>query len=194
MVAPELVGTVLVAAGPAGETAGRIVEVEAYLGPGDAASHAARGPTRRSAIMFGPPGIAYVYFIYGMHHCLNVVTEPAGRAGAVLIRALEPLAGLDLMARRRAGARGRLPPVERLCAGPGVVCRSLGIDLSWNGAPLRGPRLRLLAGSGPPPRLAATTRIGVRAAAASRYRFVDRDSPSLSVPLPRDTPTAARRI
>ena len=171
-VARELVGAVLETAAGARV---RIVETEAYGGTDDPASHAGRGPTPRSAIMFGPAGFAYVYLIYGMHHCLNLVTGPPGTAGAVLIRAAEPLAGVA----PRPGT-----PEHRLCAGPGRLCRSLGIDRGWNGRPVAAdlsgePGLRLRRGAAPES-LAATPRIGIRRAAVRRWRFVDAGSPALS--------------
>jgi DNA-3-methyladenine glycosylase len=137
-----------------GRREGRIVEVEAYGGPDDRASHARFGSTRRNQVMAGPPGIAYVYLVYGMYDCLNVVTGPAGDASAVLIRAVEPLVGLDRMradrltvtARRRAGrtpealeaARERLARSagHRLASGPGMVAAAFGIDTSWTGRDL----------------------------------------------------------
>ncbi len=190
-VARALVGAVLeVSAAGSRRASGRIVEVEAYGGPGDPASHAAAGPTPRSAIMFGPPGVAYVYFIYGMHHCLNVVTGPAGSAGAVLIRAIEPLHDRVGMAARRG-----LDPLRcrdrELGGGPGRLCRALGIDLGWNGLPVAGGtrmvddaagRLRLVAAVAPPRRLVASGRIGVRRAAEVPWRFCDPDSSCLSRP------------
>ena len=104
-VARDLLGKVLIHGPTAGIAAGIIVETEAYLGAGDQAAHSARGVTPRTEVIFGPPGHAYVYFIYGMYECLNLVCEPAGAAGCVLIRSLEPVAGLDLMRRRRPAAR-----------------------------------------------------------------------------------------
>ena len=171
-VARDLLGTVL-------ETKSgvrvRIVETEAYGGCDDPASHAARGPTPRSAVMFGPPGFAYVYLIYGMHHCLNLVTGPAGEAGAVLIRAAEPLTGVV----SRPGT-----PAHRRCAGPGRLCRSLGIDLALNGIPVAADlpgtgALRLLP-CRVPGRIVASGRIGVRRAAELPWRFSAADSPCLS--------------
>jgi DNA-3-methyladenine glycosylase len=159
-VARALVGAVLEVTAPGtGRASGRIVEVEAYGGPDDPASHAAGGPTPRSAIMFGPPGLAYVYFIYGMHHCLNVVTGPAGSAGAVLIRALEPLEGRDGMAVRRG-----LDPLRcrdrDLAGGPGRVCQALGIDLAWNGLPVTA-RALICAGCGGSPAIGRRGRTAV---------------------------------
>ena len=123
--APQLLGMVIARRGADGLVAGRIVEVEAYDGPEDRASHARAGRTPRTAVMFGPPGHAYVYFVYGMHHCLNVVCGPDGVASAVLIRALEPVAGVDRMRARRGASGG---PDQRLAAGPARLCQAMGID------------------------------------------------------------------
>lgn len=124
-VARDLLGKILVH----GETAGRIVEVEAYLGPNDLAAHAARGFTPSTQVIFGPPGRAYVYLIYGMYECLNLIAEPTGVAGCVLIRALEPVAGVPLMQERRPIAK----TVEQLTSGPGKLTRALGITRKLNG-------------------------------------------------------------
>jgi DNA-3-methyladenine glycosylase len=184
-VAKELVGCVLQVGD---RVSGRIVEVEAYLGEEDAASHAGRGRTPRSEIMFGPPGMAYVYLIYGMHHCLNFVTDTYGTAGAVLVRALEPLDGRDLMAERRGLGPGKASDRD-LCSGPGKLCQALGIDRLWNGAPLvpglagsfsETGRIRLFRGEAPPGGPIATTRIGIRQATERQYRFVDPKSGCLS--------------
>ncbi len=183
-VAEELVGCVL----EMGDVSGRIVEVEAYLGEKDPASHAGRGRTPRSEIMFGPPGFAYVYLIYGMHHCLNFVTEKEGTAGAVLVRALEPLAGRELMAERR-GLDPNTSSDRDLCSGPGKLCQALGIDRRWNGRPLvpglappsaETGRIRLFRGEGPPGGPFATPRIGIRQATDRLFRFVDPKSGCLS--------------
>lgn len=143
---------------------GRIVETEAYLGPKDLAAHSARGRTARTEVMYGPPGHAYVYFIYGFWNCLNVVSGAPGIPHAVLLRALEPLDGLS----------------ERTC-GPGLLCRALGIDRSLNGVDMRGEVLWLErpARNTPRPRIARATRIGVDYAgewAKRPWRFYDRDS------------------
>jgi DNA-3-methyladenine glycosylase len=140
LVAEDLLGKVLVHRTRAGAAAGMIVEAEAYIGEGDPACHAAPGPTRRNAPLYGPPGVAYVYFNYGMHHLVNAVTEAEGRPAAVLIRALEPLDGIPLMHRRRAGG-GRRIAVNRLCRGPGNLTRALGITLAQNRLALTSRRL-----------------------------------------------------
>jgi len=122
---------------------GRIVETEAYGGPGDPGSHADRAPNGRARIMFGPAGIAYVYFTYGMHHCMNAVSGKEGTGSAVLIRALEPLFGLERM---RLGAPASLPD-DKLASGPGRVCRSLGVTRELNGTDLTTGPLRILKGT-----------------------------------------------
>jgi len=187
-VARELLGAVLEATGPDGAmTSGRIVEVEAYEGENDPASHAGRGPTPRSEIMFGPAGFAYVYLIYGMHHCLNFVTENEGTPGAVLIRALEPLAGREVMTARR-GVDSRRSQDRDLTAGPGRLCQALGVDLGWNGIPLTGdipgPEHAPILRVGLPPKvprvIEKTSRIGISQATEKLYRFLDPDSRCLS--------------
>jgi len=143
-VARDLIGKILVHKTEQGTTAGAIVEVEAYIGEDDPACHAAPGPTVRNRPLYGPAGRAYVYLNYGLHDMMNCVTESEGHPAAVLIRALEPLEGLDLMRRRRSQARWRKgkPPVpdHELCRGPGNLCRAMGITLADNTRPLsRGP-------------------------------------------------------
>ena len=143
---------------------GRLIEVEASCGPADLAAHSSRGRTPRTEVMFGPPGRAYVYFVYGMHHCLNFVTRPAGEPQAVLVRALEPGPGV-----------GRT-------SGPGLVCRALRIDRSLNGAPLRPPDLYVLDDGYRPAEISTTPRIGVDYSgewSALPWRFC-LDSPHLS--------------
>ncbi len=198
-VARELVGCTLWTLAGDDLCAGRIVETEAYLDERDPASHAARGPTARSGVMFGPPGVAYVYLIYGVHHCLNVVAEAEGQAGAVLLRALEPLVGLPTMRRRRGGesrVAGDEPRAgdRALCAGPGRLCRALGVDLACNGLLLGAraarrtqpdPPVRVWIAAGrPPARLTAGPRIGISLAASRPLRFCDDCSPCLSRPAP----------
>lgn len=142
-VARDLIGLVLVSRTRAGLTAGRILEAEAYIGEDDPACHAAPGPTRRNAPLYGPPGYAYVYLNYGLHHLVNAVTEPSGSPAAVLIRALEPLDGLPLMQRRRRrnGAPSHRRTPETICEGPGNLTVALGITLAHNRADLTGDRL-----------------------------------------------------
>ena len=125
-VARDLLGKIVVH----GPTAGMIVETEAYPGGDDLASHSARGVTPRTRVIFGPPGHAYVYFIYGMYQCLNLICEPDGTPGGVLVRALEPLAGIEIMRSRRPAAR----KVEDLASGPGKLTLALAITLQHNGA------------------------------------------------------------
>ncbi len=140
-VARDLLGLALVHETADGRTAGMIVEAEAYIGEDDPACHAAPGPTPRNAPMYGEPGCAYVYFNYGMHYLVNVVTEPAGTPAAVLIRALSPLDGVEVMHRRRGTRRdGTARPADDLCRGPGNLTRALGIRLEQNRADLTSTR------------------------------------------------------
>jgi DNA-3-methyladenine glycosylase len=159
-----------------GVTAGIIVETEAYLGEEDEASHARFGRTPRSSILFGPPGIAYVYLVYGMHYMLNAVAEVEGKAGAVLIRALEPTEGVALMAARRGIGAGKLAtpaPPPGLASGPARLTRALGITLEHNGLPLTAGALgifeRVEDGRF---EVLRTERIGVGGSADLRLRFV----------------------
>jgi DNA-3-methyladenine glycosylase len=150
-----------------GSTAGRIVETEAYLGIDDRAAHAWRGVTDRTRVLFGPPGHAYVYFIYGMYECLNFVAEEEGQAGCVLIRALEPLAGIGLMRRRR-----RLKRPEDLASGPGKLTIAMGITRRLNGADLtQGPLQVLEPRNGFPLDVQVTPRIGITHCAEWPLRF-----------------------
>jgi DNA-3-methyladenine glycosylase len=181
-VARALVGCVLATRVRGVETAGRIVEVEAYLGPDDPAAHSYRNHrSARNASMYRGPGIAYVYFIYGMHWCFNAVAGRDGVAAAVLVRALEPVAGLAAMRRRRRTDDDRL-----LCSGPGRLCQALGISGAMDGLPLDGPRLcirpPLRRAAGPP---VVTPRIGIRRAADWPLRFAEPGSPWTSRPEPR---------
>ncbi len=183
-VARDLLGTTLrVRSNDGTWTAGRIVETEAYGAEEDPASHAARGRTPRSEIMFGPPGLAYIYLIYGMHHCLNIVTEPDGKAGAVLIRALEPVTGQSIMARRR-----NISPThpQELCNGPGKLCQALAIDLSWNATPINPPnptpnrRILTIESANSPLPWESTPRIGITKAKDLPHRFINPQSNCLS--------------
>jgi DNA-3-methyladenine glycosylase len=148
-IAPDLLGKVLVHRTRSGPASGIIVEVEAYVGESDPACHAAPGPTRRNAPMYGPPGHAYVYLNYGVHYLMNVVTEPKRSPAAILIRALEPLEGIALMRRRRRRSRTLRHHVQHarpisdhaLCKGPGNVTHAMGISLRENGMDLLGDQL-----------------------------------------------------
>jgi DNA-3-methyladenine glycosylase len=174
-VARALLGKVLVRRRGRKRLAGRIVEVEAYLGRGDAAAHAAAGLTARNRVLFGPPGHAYVYFIYGNHYCLNVSCLPAGEAGCVLIRALEPVAGIEEMARARQSAGAGGAARRRLTSGPGRLCEALGITRARdNGKDLASRRSDLLLYDDGfrPRRVTLTGRIGIRKSAEMPLRYV----------------------
>lgn len=182
-VARKLIGATLHRRIPRGEVgegqwlAGRIVETEAYLPLVDPSCHGYRGPTKRNRALFGRPGFAYVYLIYGMYFCLNVTTEPPGIGAAVLIRALEPLHGLETMRRRRKAD----VPNDALASGPGNLCRALSIDLRSDGLDLRSGDLSIEEQKKlPPDRLAVTARIGLGVAESWPLRFYDRCSPSIS--------------
>jgi DNA-3-methyladenine glycosylase len=148
--------------------AARIVETEAYLGTGDPAAHASRGRTRRTEPLFGPPGTLYVYFVYGMHHCLNLAVQKRGTAGCVLIRAAEPLPGSGLE--------------ERSLSGPGRLCRALRLDTRLSGGHLFDARSGLTLRLGrPPQRVAVSRRVGIRHAAGWPLRFHDPGSGAVSI-------------
>lgn len=203
---PALIGAQLVRDDATGRRVGRIVEVEAYLGPNDRASHARFGETARNRVMFGPAGHAYVYLVYGMYDCLNVVTEPPGTAAALLIRAVEPLDGIasmrldrilrtttrrrGLTTERAAAAADRIDrlPAHRLAAGPGLVAAAFGLDTAWTGVDLcdRSSPLRLEAAPDgePAPVVVTSERIGVAYAgepwATQPWRFSERGHRSVS--------------
>ena len=159
-VAADLIGKVLVHRSKAGVAAGAIVETEAYIGESDPACHAAPGPTKRNQPLYGPPGVAYVYLNYGMHYLVNAVTEGEGSPAAVLIRALEPLDGIDLMRKRRAG---RAAVAETgLCRGPGNLTKALGISLAQNRLALTVPPLSIEDWGVSPGRVTWGPRIGIR--------------------------------
>ena len=172
-VAPALLGCVIAV----GDLAGEIVEVERYQ-QDDPASHSFRGPTPRAAVMFGPAGRLYVYRSYGIHWCANVVCEPEGRGAAVLIRAVAPTRGLDVMRARR-----RTLDDRRLCSGPGRLCAALGIDGSMNGTVLGDGPVSLFAGASVPD-VAVGARIGISVATEMPWRYGVAGSPHLSRPFP----------
>ena len=168
--APRLLGVEVVTRIDGALTRGRIVETEAYLAEDDAASHSASGPTRRNASMFEAAGAGYVYLIYGMHLCFNVVTGAAGQGEAVLIRALEPLEGLDAMRRRRGGRASD----RDLCRGPGRLAQALGIERADDGgALLAGGRIQLIDRSAAPAAVEVGPRIGITKSAELPLRFRD---------------------
>jgi DNA-3-methyladenine glycosylase len=182
-VAADLVGKVLAHETPAGLASGVIVETEAYIGESDPACHAAPGPTRRNAPLYGPPGLAYVYLNYGIHYLVNAVTEAEGSPAAVLIRALEPLEGESLMRRRRARGTGRAAgsfAAAELCRGPGNLTRALGISLAHNQLDLTRDSLRIEDRGLPPRPLAWSPRIGIRVGVESEWRVFARDSEAVS--------------
>ena len=174
-VAQTLLGQVIVSVTPEGPTAGRIVETEAYLGPDDPASHAARLKQGRVAAMWGQPGIAYVYRSYGVHAMLNVVTEPLGTTGAVLIRALEPIDGIDLMRIRRGVERTTL-----LCSGPGRLCQALGIGLDLHGTDLVTSGRLWIAHGEPVQDVSVSGRIGISRGQEHPWRFWVSGNPHVS--------------
>lgn len=174
-VAADLLGKVLVHRSSSGLTAGIVVEAEAYIGDEDPACHAAPGLTQRNAPMFGEPGHAYVYLNYGVHPLFNIVTETAGTPAAVLIRALEPIEGLELMKRRRARYRGvRHVPEHALCRGPGNLARAMGITLRHNRIDLCGTCLYVCEGVRPAGAIVWSPRIGISVAQDRLWRcFVE---------------------
>jgi DNA-3-methyladenine glycosylase len=179
-VARQLLGKYLVHKHPEGTTFGRIVETEAYVGPEDKACHAARGRTRRTEVMFGAAGHAYVYLIYGFHCMLNIVTERADFPAAVLIRAVEPLGGTALMKKRRGTGEPR-----SLASGPGKLCQAFGIDRALNGYDLCGKMLYIEDRAGSAPEIIATPRIGVDYAGPWKHkpwRFLIRNNGFVSKP------------
>ncbi|MDQ4005508.1 MAG: DNA-3-methyladenine glycosylase [Actinomycetota bacterium] len=172
--ARDLLGRLLVREAGGVRMVGRIVEAEAYR-PDDPASHSFRGPTKRNATMFGGPGLAYVYISYGMHNCLNVT---AGGGAAVLLRALEPITGLEEMARRRGVADRRL-----LCAGPGRLCEALGVSLADDGSDLVTRGGMWIAAGSPAESVAVSRRIGITTAVEQPWRFLEADSRFVSRPV-----------
>ena len=177
IVSRELLGAVLECTTPDGVTRGRIVETEAYLGPHDPACHAVAGITSRTEHLFGPPGVAYVYLIYGMYWCFNAVTRERGHGSAVLVRAVAPLDGVELM-------RDRRPKVKRdrdLTNGPGKLCLAMGIVGAMSGNSLRDGPIVIRAGEAVPDAdVVVTPRIGITRAADWALRYLVRDDPYVS--------------
>ena len=188
LVAREMLGTVLECQTPAGKSSGIIVETEAYVGEHDPACHAAVGRTRRTEPLYGRPGLSYVYFIYGVHWCFNAVTRAEGLASAVLVRAVEPLSGIDLMERRR----GHTVRGVNLTNGPGKVCAALGIDGAMNGLSLqRGPLVIREGRNVGTEEIETTARIGITKAVDWPLRFFLRENPWVSL-APRARSTAPK--
>lgn len=177
--AKSLLGTYLVHQSPEGRTVGKIVETEAYLSD-DPASHAYQRQTQRNSVMFGPAGHAYIYLIYGMHYCVNVVTGLVGVGEAVLIRALEPMEGVDLMQLRRGQKPGKT-----LCNGPGKLVQAMGIKAGMNGISLTGEQLYILSADSFPEHnevftIVTTTRIGITKGTELPYRYYIANNPYVS--------------
>jgi DNA-3-methyladenine glycosylase len=197
IVARQLLGKLLVRREDDGTLlVGRIVEAEAYLGVDDAAAHSAAGRTQRNSVLFGPPGHAYVYFTYGMYYCMNISCEPEGRAGCVLLRALEPVAGIEVMMRNRK-IKKQIPRFARndkaksveerdlrlLCSGPARLCQALGIDRPRdNGKDLLTPDsdLQLWDDGFRAKKIIETTRVGITKSADLQLRFYLAGSPYIS--------------
>lgn len=172
-VARDLLGTTL----SHGPIRGRIVEVEAYLGEDDLAAHSSKGKTPRTEVIFGPPGHAYVYLIYGVYECLNIVAEPAGTPGCVLIRAIEPVDGIEHMRTRRPTAR----KIQDLANGPGKLTRAIGVDRRLNGADVTKPPLTVSrSDTAEPFEIVITPRIGITQCADWPLRFYIRGNPFVS--------------
>ncbi|HEY2498059.1 MAG TPA: DNA-3-methyladenine glycosylase [Candidatus Angelobacter sp.] len=186
LVARELLGKLIVRSEGRKKLAGRIVEVEAYLGVGDLAAHAAAGNTARNAVLFGPPGHAYIYFIYGVHYCLNISCLPAGDAGSLLIRALEPVSGISEMASARGLADIDLTSardLRKLASGPGKLCEALGITRPRdNGKDMvsAASDLQVMNDGFDPGEIAATARIGITKSADMPLRYIIAGSAFLS--------------
>jgi len=177
-VARKLLGHFLCRETGEGLISGMIVETEAYLSENDSACHASRGQTKGNAVMFGPPGRAYIYFIYGNYHCFNVVTAPAGKGEAVLIRAVEPVEGLNYMYKNRKSNCD----LKNLTNGPGKICQAFAIDRSLNGHDLQQKPLYLMESKRPvkKPLIDCTPRIGISSAKDKYLRFIIKDNDYLS--------------
>ena len=174
-VAADLIGKFVVYNPPEGRLSAKIVEVEAYIGRDDPACHAARGKTKRNAVMFGKPGFSYIYFIYGMYHCLNFVTEKEGQAAAVLLRAAEPEDGIEIMRLNSPRQKG-----HRILSGPGKFCRSFGLTREHNGLDLTGGVLYLEDRAVEVSNVIRTPRIGINHGTELHWRFCDSGSKAIS--------------
>jgi DNA-3-methyladenine glycosylase len=196
-VARDLIGKVLVHETLGGIAAGAIVEAEAYIGESDPACHAAPGPTRRNAPLYGPPGFAYVYLNYGIHYLVNAVTEAQGSPAAVLIRALEPVEGESLMRRRRGRFAGRRPDAfetMELCRGPGNLTRALGISLKQNLRDLTSSTLRIEVRNHAPRPVQWSRRIGINVGVEAEWRVYAEDSAAVSGNNARGRFTRTQRV
>ena len=170
-VARELLGKYLVFKKDGKVLSGKIVETEAYIGLGDKASHASRGKTKRNQVMFGPPGYAYIYFTYGMYHCLNFVTEKESFPAAVLIRALEPEEGIKIMQKNR-----KTKNIQNLASGPGKVCMALGLDREMNGTDLCSDIFYAENRNEIKEKIVSTSRVGINVAKNKKWRFYIKDN------------------
>ncbi len=173
--AEEIIGKFLVYRSPRGRLAARIVEVEAYIGQDDPACHASRGMTPRNRPMFGPPGHSYIYFVYGMYHCLNFVTEPENQPAAVLLRAAEPVSGMEIMRELSPGKDG-----YHLLNGPGKFCRSFGLTTDQNELDLTGNVLYIEDRNYTVSNINRSPRIGIKEGTERLWRFYDAGSPAVS--------------
>ena len=176
-VARDLLGKHIVYNSPIGKLEAALVEVEAYIGEDDPACHAAPGPTARNLVMYGKSGFSYVYFIYGMYHCFNIVTERKGFPAAVLVRAAEPIEGLELM--KRNSPHGG---ITTLLSGPGKFCRSFGLTTRQSGLDLTGGTIYLCEASGPITGVVNTRRVGINKGIELPYRFFLKNSKAVSGP------------
>lgn len=174
-VARDVLGKRIVFCSKAGMLSSRIVEIEAYIGEADPASHAAPGPTKRNQVMYGRAGFSYVYFIYGMYHCFNIVTERFGFPAALLMRAAEPCDGLEIM---RANSPKCRP--GNILSGPGKFCRAFGLTVAQSGIDLTGSMLYITDSPEPSGEIVTTTRIGINKGVESPYRFYLADSTAVS--------------
>lgn len=175
-VASDIIGKYIVYETPKGRMSARIVEVEAYIGMNDPACHGAVGQTLRNKVMFGDGGYVYIYFIYGMYYCLNFVTEKPGFPSAILLRAAEPMQGIDIMLKNSPKGQN----INRILSGPGKFCRAFGLTTKQNGLDLTNKTIYLEELFDPPVKIVRTERIGVKKGKNLLYRFYDSSSNSIS--------------